>query len=242
MRRTRPGVDSTKPDATSNDLEADGEDDLPVRRPGAGTIQRPAFGARLTSPFTREGEDRMTMLLSPPPLLELPGFTLRAWSGADAAPLRAALEASDAHLRAWTPWVVDGRVPGVPLEERLAQHAAAFANGTEWVYGLFGQDGVDVLGGCGLYPRVGPDAVELGYWLTAAHTGRGLATRAAAALTQVAFAAPAVDRVEIHCDPRNVASARIPFRLGYRIREAASAPAGLMVWQLSRAEFLDGTS
>ena len=179
------------------------------------------------------------MLLSPPPVLHLPGFTLRAWSPADAAPLRSALAASDTHLRAWTPWVVDGRVPGVSLEERLAQHAVAFAAGTEWVYGLFGPDGVEVLGGCGLYPRVGPDAVELGYWLAAAQTGRGLATRAAEALTQLAFATPAVARVEIHCDPRNAASARVPGRLGYRVVEAAGAPSGLMVWQLSRAEFAE---
>ena len=179
------------------------------------------------------------MLISPPPRLGLSAFTLRAWSVADAAPLRAALAASEAHLRAWTPWVLDGRVPGLPLEERLAQHAAAFSAGTEWVYGLFGPDGATVLGACGLYPRVGPDAVELGYWLAAAHTGRGLATRAAAALTRVAFDSPAVARVEIHCDPRNAPSARVPSRLGYRVAKAAGAQGALMVWQLSRAEFTE---
>src|SRR5438552_15751337 len=120
------------------------------------------------------------MLLTPPPCLDLADFTLRAWSTADAAALRAALEASDAHLRAFTPWVVDGRIPGLSLEDRLARHAAEFAAGVEWVYGLFSSDRREVLGGCGLYPRVGPQAVEVGYWLAVGHTGRGLATRAAA--------------------------------------------------------------
>jgi RimJ/RimL family protein N-acetyltransferase len=180
-------------------------------------------------------------LLTPPAKLDLPGFMLRAWSPADAGPLQAALSASDAHLRAWTPWVIEGRVPGLSLEERLARHAAEFAAGVEWVYGLFSPDGGEVLGSCGLYPRVGPNAVEVGYWLAAGSTGRGLATRAVDALTRLAFAAPAVDRVEIHCDRGNAASARVPERLGYRVMPppAGGAPADLLVWRLSRAEFMD---
>jgi RimJ/RimL family protein N-acetyltransferase len=182
------------------------------------------------------------ILLAPPPKLDLPDFTLRAWSPSDAPALSSALAASDAHLRKWTPWVVDGRVPGASLEDRLARHAAEFATGAEWVYGLFSPDGTEVLGGCGLYPRVGPRAIELGYWLAAAHTGRGLATRAAAALTQVAFTSPTIDHVEIRCDPRNTTSARVPKRLGYRVMEPAAlgAPVDLQVWRLSREEFVSG--
>jgi RimJ/RimL family protein N-acetyltransferase len=178
------------------------------------------------------------MLLAPPPRLDLHDFTLRAWSPADAAALRAALEVSDAHLRAFTPWVVDGRVPGLSLEDRLARHAAEFAAGVEWVYGLFSSDRREVLGGCGLYPRVGPQAVEVGYWLAVGHTGRGLATRAAAALTRLAFAAPTIDHVEIHCDRRNAASARVPERLGYRIVDAAvPGKDNLLFWRLTRSDF-----
>jgi RimJ/RimL family protein N-acetyltransferase len=192
------------------------------------------------------------MSFAPPPRLDTSSFTLRAWSVEDAGRLRATLEASDAHLRAWTPWVVDGRVPGITLENRLAQHADAFAAGTEWVYGMFSPDGAEVLGGCGLYPRVGPGAVEIGYWLSAAHTGRGLATEAAAVLTRLAFAAPAIDRVEIRCDPRNAASARVPHRLGYRVDKTAGgankedtaggAASGLMIWRVTRAEFAELSS
>jgi RimJ/RimL family protein N-acetyltransferase len=187
-----------------------------------------------------------TMSVTPPPRVETPSFTLRVWSVEDAPLLREALAVSDAHLRAWTPWVVDGRVPGASLESRLAKHAEAFAARTEWVYGMFSPDGTAVLGGCGLYPRVGPGAIEIGYWLSVLHTGRGLATEAAAVLTRLAFAAPAVERVEIRCDPRNVASARVPHRLGYRVEtNAAAVPdefavdratADLMIWRLSRAE------
>jgi ribosomal-protein-serine acetyltransferase len=156
--------------------------------------------------------------------------------------LRSALAISDAHLRKWTPWVVDGRVPGLSLEERLARHSAAFAAGEEWVYGLFSPDGSEVLGGCGLYRRVGPRAVELGYWLAVAQTGRGLATRAAEALTRVAFEGPDIDYVEMRIDRRNVASARVPERLGYQVAGSVDEGTGedLVVWRLTRAE-LDTT-
>lgn len=178
---------------------------------------------------------RMTILLSAPPKIELGDVVLRPWSVDDAERLRAALVASDAHLRAWTPWVVDGRVPGATLEERLARHAADFAAGREWVYGMFSADGAEVYGGCGLYPRVGPRAIELGYWLAVGHTGRGLATRAADALTHLALADPHIDRVEIHCDRRNVASARIPERLGYHLVVSA-AESNMLVWTMSREQ------
>lgn len=175
----------------------------------------------------------MTLLLSPPSTIDLGDVVLRPWSVDDAEGLRAALAASDAHLRAWTPWVVDGRIPGATLEQRLARHASDFAAGVEWVYGMFSPDGSEVYGGCGLYPRVGPRAVELGYWLAVGHTGRGLATRGAQSLTELALADPGIDRVEIHCDRRNVASARIPERLGYQLAQSAGEST-MMVWTMSR--------
>jgi RimJ/RimL family protein N-acetyltransferase len=92
-----------------------------------------------------------------------------------------------------------------------------------------------VIGGCGLYPRVGPGAVEVGYWIAVGHTSRGLATRAAAALTKVALADPRIDRVEIHCDHRNIASARIPERLGYRLMPRVP-DSNMLVWILSRQD------
>lgn len=45
--------------------------------------------------------------------------------------------------------------------------------------------------------RIGPGGLETGYWVHQAHTRRGLATAAAAALTDAALALPGIDRVEI---------------------------------------------
>lgn len=189
----------------------------------------------------------ITMTPPPPTRIETPRFVLRAWSADDAPLLRATLEASDAHLRAWTPWVVDGRVPGQSLERRLERHAEASAAGTEWVYGMFSPNGDELFGGCGLYPRVGPGAIEIGYWLSVRHTGRGLATEAAATLTRVAFSAPEIGSVEMRVDPRNVASARVPERLGYRVAgvvepgkdSIAGSDAEITIWRLSRGEYMN---
>jgi RimJ/RimL family protein N-acetyltransferase len=80
------------------------------------------------------------------------------------------------------------------------------------------------------------------------HTGRGLATDAAAMLTRLAFSEPGIDRVEIHCDWGNAASIRVPRRRGYRTgitgmdgigEYAGERSAALMIWRLTRAELAE---
>jgi RimJ/RimL family protein N-acetyltransferase len=89
----------------------------------------------------------------------------------------------------------------------------------------------------GLHRRIGPRAIEIGYWTHVAHAGRGYMTAAAKAITDVAEALDNVDRVEIHTDEANVRSAAIPPKLGYRLdrvdtrRPEAPAESGrLQIW------------
>ncbi len=63
--------------------------------------------------------------------------------------------------------------------------------------------------------RIGDGGLEIGYWVHPAHTGRGVATAASAALTEAALALPGIDHVEIHHDQLNLASGRVPAKLGY---------------------------
>lgn len=70
-------------------------------------------------------------------------------------------------------------------------------------------------GSAGLMARIDPGGLEIGYWVHSGHTGRGVATAAAAALTEAALALPGIDHVEIHHDRLNLASERVPAKLGY---------------------------
>jgi RimJ/RimL family protein N-acetyltransferase len=72
-----------------------------------------------------------------------------------------------------------------------------------------------VLGGTGLHLAWSEGALEIGYWIHKDYINRGLVTESSAALTRVAFEVNRVNRVEIHCDPKNVRSAAVPPKLGY---------------------------
>jgi len=63
--------------------------------------------------------------------------------------------------------------------------------------------------------RIDAGGLEIGYWVHVAHTGRGLATAAAAALTAAGFGLTDVTHLEIHVDQANRPSRAVPARLGY---------------------------
>lgn len=101
----------------------------------------------------------------------------------------------------------------VDRRELVAGWDQTWAEGSDAVYGVF----IDhtVVGGCGLHRRIGPDALEIGYWIHADHTRQGFATELAAGLTSAAFDVPGITRVEIHHDRANEASGGIPDALGF---------------------------
>jgi RimJ/RimL family protein N-acetyltransferase len=177
---------------------------------------------------------------TPPERIETERFVLRRWSPRDAPRFKQALDSSLHELREWIPWALDEPSDLDVLEERLARYQEDFVSGRDALYAIMDPHEREVLGGVGLYRRVGPGAVEIGYWVRSDSTGRGLATRATAALTDVARGLPDVDRIEIHCDPRNGASVAIPRKLGYRWRETRvdgtewpdGKPRDLMIWDL----------
>lgn len=58
---------------------------------------------------------------------------------------------------------------------------------------------------------------EIGYWLGANYTGRGLATLASRAAIGYLFEEIGLNRIEIQCGVDNVASRAIPERLGFSL-------------------------
>ena len=182
--------------------------------------------------------------MNPPELVRCPRLVLRRWSPADAPRLKAAVDASLGHLQAWMPWAMAEPTPLSELEARLAGFSQDFEAGRQWLYGIFTPDQSQVLGGVGLEPvassdRGERDTVELGYWLRADATGHGFATEAARAAVDLAAGLPGIARVEIHCDPRNIPSAGVPRRLGFRHSRTVEGnrltpggdPRDTMVWE-----------
>ena len=190
------------------------------------------------------------MHLDLPRELSTPRLALRRWHKSDAAALKSVLDANLVHLQAWLPWAMAEPSPRHVLEERLDLFARQFDAGDQWLFGIWSRPGGELLGGIGLHPRIGEDALEVGYWLQRHATGRGFMTEAADALTRLALQQPGIERVEIRCDPENAASAAVPRRLGYRclrtIPNATIKPSGAardsMVWEITRDELLRKSS
>jgi RimJ/RimL family protein N-acetyltransferase len=184
-----------------------------------------------------------------PTPIETRRLVLRAFEPSDAAQLKEAIDANLEHLQRWMPWAMAEPSPLEVIEERMKVFAATFQTGPSWGYAIRLQGEPAIIGGVGLHARIGPRALEIGYWIDQRLTRRGYATEATLAMTNLGFSFPEVDRLEIRCDPENEGSARIPRRLGFRylttLEKNEVSPAGeprdTMVWELARGRWNGGT-
>lgn len=188
----------------------------------------------------------MTLLFPGPAYRVQTGrLVIRCWQPEDAARWKEAIDSSLDHLLPWMPWAADEPQELQQKIERLREFRGLFDRGEDFLYGIFDITEERVLGGTGLHPRVGPGGLEIGYWIRKDSLNRGLATEAAGSLTRAAFEIHGVNRVEIHCDPLNFASAAVPKKLGFTheaiLRQRATDAAGnwrdSMVWTLLREDY-----
>lgn len=140
---------------------------------------------------------------------------LQLYERRHAAELFALIDQNRATLHRWFPWVEETTSPDDVLDfidRSLARFARrdGFEGGLRWhdrLVGGLGVHNVDRDGGSG----------EIGYWLAQPAQGKGLMTRAVAALVRHLFEQEGFVRIEIRCDPDNVRSRAIPERLGFRL-------------------------
>ena len=116
----------------------------------------------------------------PPERIETERLLLRRFEEDDVEQFAEMLESSREHYAAFIAFYLDGEP-----RDRVRNWRDQFESGKQFVYAAF--EGERMIGGGMLFPRVGPDALELGYQLRQDATGRGLATEIAAALVRVAF-------------------------------------------------------
>ena len=184
--------------------------------------------------------------LGPAYRIETERLLIRCYDPKDAPLLQKSIQESVEHLRPWLPWVKTEPEELKVKIERLRMFRAKFDLSENYIYGVFDPMETELMGGTGLHPRVGSKAFEIGYWVNVNHVNKGFATEFSAALTKVAFEIENVDRVEIHCDPKNFKSASIPKKLGYiyegtlrgRTETIEGEPSDSMIWSIWKEEYL----
>ncbi|MBS2964319.1 GNAT family N-acetyltransferase [Actinocrinis puniceicyclus] len=154
--------------------------------------------------------------VSPPEQFAVDGMLVRRWTADDEQAGYEAITASYEPLHAWMDWISEPRTRQ-EHREWIERQLASWPSGFSYNYGVFDAAAGTLLAVIGVHDRVGPGGLEIGYWCHIDHTGKGVITRAARALTDILLALPGVDRVEIHCDEANERSAAVPRRLGYRL-------------------------
>jgi ribosomal-protein-serine acetyltransferase len=146
---------------------------------------------------------------------------LRPFRSDDLLALREAIDESLEEVQRWLPWGAEEPSSLGHLARRIDKYATECAAGTAWRLALVDDIDGRLLGSGALLPYPGPGALEVGYWIRKAEAGRGLATRAAAALVRHAFRDPGIERMELWTRPGNDASAAVARRLGFDHRERA---------------------
>lgn len=149
---------------------------------------------------------------APPEYLQSARVGLRRWRSTDAELCLRLVTGALEHLRPWMPWAT-GSYDLAAARQYLRQCEADWSARTAFQYLILA--GGEPAGSAGLMARIDEGGLEIGYWVHPGYTGRGVATAAAAALTDAALTLPGIDHVEIRHDQLNLASGRVPAKLGY---------------------------
>ena len=171
-------------------------------------------------------------------------IVIRLLEVSDAGQVVEAVSESLPELSQWMPWA-QFEPQSVIQRERLIEHwGKDWEEKKDFPVGIFRD--YKLVGCSGLHLRHGVGQLEIGYWVRTSCVGQGIATRAAGALTDVAFALPEVHEVLIAHDVANVRSQIIPERLGftmvkeYEIEPHANAKTGQMrLWAIKRETWRD---
>jgi len=174
-----------------------------------------------------------------PERMEGSGLLVRRWLADDVESMAHAIAESVDHLRPWMDWVEREPLTLEARREMVLGWERLWLDGGDVTLAIF-KDG-EIAGGTGMHRRIGPGGIEIGYWVHPAFLRHGVASTASALVTDAALSHPGIDRVEIHHDKANVASAGIPAKLGFTLFEEyareSTAPAEIGIgcaWRMER--------
>lgn len=176
--------------------------------------------------------------------IETERLVVRCYNPSDAQMLADSVNESAEHLKPWMPWAHAAPEPMEVIVERVKRFRGEFDLGDDFIYAIFNKDESRLIGGTGLHTRIGDEQLEIGYWMHKDYINQGLVTESTAALVKVAFEIIRIHRLEIHCDPGNLASASIPRKLGFTLEGTLRAKTRFldrwsdsMVWSLLDVEY-----
>ena len=161
--------------------------------------------------------------MKPPILMDFPEsfeterLLIRSPLPGDGPEMHAAVKESLEELAPWMPWPKEHRT--VEDSEASARRArVAFLERSELRLHLYLKGTETLVGSSGLH-RIHWEVpkFEIGYWCRTLFTGRGYTTEAVRGIAAFAFDALGARRVEIRCDSRNLPSARVAERAGFRL-------------------------
>ena len=148
-------------------------------------------------------------------------LVLRSVREEDARELYAVIHENREHLAPWMPWASGQTLAGTDAFIRFAIDQERDGDGFQ----LALAEGGAICGTVGFHRRDRENAsTSVGYWIAADRQGRGLMTRAVAALAEHAFGELGIHRIELRAAPANARSRALAQRLGFReegiLREA----------------------
>lgn len=181
--------------------------------------------------------------------IETKRLVVRCYNPSDVHMLADSVRESVEHLKPWMPWAHHELEPFEEKVKRLLSFRGKFDLQQDYVYGIFNRAETRLLGSTGLHTRLGENELEIGYWIHKDFVNQGLVTESTAALIKVAFEIIHVHRIEIHCDPGNLASAAVPRKLGFTHEGTLRAKTPFldrwsdsMIWGLLESEYPNSPS
>jgi RimJ/RimL family protein N-acetyltransferase len=149
--------------------------------------------------------------------ITLDDLTIRSYQPGDGPAIQQAVVSSYDHLKPWIGWATTEQT--IEESEALCRRFyAEYLLNQDFVLG-FWLNG-ELAGGTGYHLREGPlewHNAEIGMWVRASYAGHGLGTRVLRALLAWGFETWGWERLSWHCDPENIASARVAEKSGMQL-------------------------
>ena len=150
---------------------------------------------------------------------QTPYFTIRAFRPGDGQLLHAAMSASSDHLRPFLYWKNFDATPE-DREQSVRNNYSKYLANTDYIMGVFTADESRLIGWTAflLRGRKVEDAnAEIGMWIAASESGKGLGTRVLRELLKWGFTEWSWNRMEWWCDTLNHASAAVARKGGMQL-------------------------